>query len=574
MTTPAGGANDPIVSELMKKLDQAEAALSSGSALPKELTASIHESAEKVRVYSAGPSRNPKLQDRASSVKYALNRLDKGIDKPDTQAQITAIKSTKAFLTHNLGVKGSAPASQIFPGSIGVDEVCQYIQHPTSHPHWIRFQENMNRSFPKMTEAQAQEVFRKTLCGITWNLLKTMPLETLVQWNPKGAPPEVLKIRDSLIEWQIQVRQEYGAAVAILKSSQISDPKLQKEIDALDLNPANIDEAFKKAQILVDKVRQTPSAWEAISNDKHQELNGFSPAPPVAKSGLASSANIYSAVQQHTMATRSGRGGNPYFEHALQEIRSHDKDACQSLDPKFRRAPVSLWGGGIEISNHAHDSGYQVLEHSKLGAAFNGVQLHPSYPTYEPLWERLSQEFVRYHVESQRHKHPKSPPELTIHTRTLNQYNIGQMIELPTALGISQKGGEAKLQLHIHPMATDDSGKAIRLMPLNTMVTLSQESTELLRPLHELFLGFYEDYKALQEAFEAGKKNPNLAPPKDYEAKRVLINANLWGIQEARKIEAEQRGDPPPSNLSRIEPWPIIGSSGRSKINPDRRRMV
>lgn len=575
---PFSGSHEirSLTEQLMHQLDVAEEALDHGSPLPANLIASIHTSADELRNHSrtcAGKA--PRLIDQASSINFALRRLDQGIDTSEKGAQRTSIKVAKTFLAHNLGVQQTGGRDQLFAGPANIDEVCGYIQNPTSHPHWIRFQENMNKSFPKMSEEEIKEVFRNVLLGISWNLLATIPLQDLIDWNPEHASNAVIRIREGLILWQKGAREGYGNALEILNNMPIEDEILKQEIKALPSNPANIKEALKKAQILVDEVRKKEMGWNELPEVVRERLNRFSPEPPFSKEGPESAAEIYSALQQHTMSLRSGRGSNPYFEYALEKILRSDKQACESLDKKFRKAPVSLWGGGIAISDHAHAEGYQVLEHSKLGAAFNGVQFHPQYPTYEPLWERLSQEFVRYHIDKQIKDHPDNPPALTLHTRSLDEKNIGQMIELPTALGSSRKGGLPRLTLHVRSMLTDEENNPIAVPSEKISMSLNSKkgSAELLNSLYRTFIEMHDEYKELQAEFERQKSDPNYPIPENYNARRALVNANLWGIQQALMIEAQAEGYPPPPKLSPIAPWPVMGSSSRNKIRPKRSNL-
>ncbi|KFA91699.1 hypothetical protein [Archangium violaceum] len=87
---------------------------------------------------------------------------------------------------------------------------------------------------------------------------------------------------------------------------------------------------------------------------------------------------------------------NPHYEKVAHELGPH-------LRIEQGQGPLALWSGGYDVSKHAQLKGYSTLESTPAGRALSGLEIYKDPKAVTPMWNHLSEEFVRQNPRGPAH---------------------------------------------------------------------------------------------------------------------------------------------------------------------------
>jgi hypothetical protein len=90
-----------------------------------------------------------------------------------------------------------------------------------------------------------------------------------------------------------------------------------------------------------------------------------------------------------------------------EKSNPHDEKVAKELGPYLRiengHGPMALWSGGDDVSKYAQMKGYSTLESTPAGRVIAGLELYKDPKAVTPLWNHLSEEFVRQNPKGSAH---------------------------------------------------------------------------------------------------------------------------------------------------------------------------
>ncbi|QRN94225.1 hypothetical protein JRI60_34495 [Archangium violaceum] len=188
------------------------------------------------------------------------------------------------------------------------------------------------------------------------------------------------ELAGTLAEMRVPVEQAMGPALSSGKHSttaaQVLDlknplshpeaPQFQQAFNALGMSEGKTSEVW--SDILHGVKRQE----EIRANVKESRTTPWTPDKPVPDKS------------------------NPHYEKVAQELGPY-------LRIEDGQGPLALWSGGYDVSKHAQLKGYTTLESTPAGRALSGLEIYKDPKAVTPMWNHLSEEFVRQNPEGTAH---------------------------------------------------------------------------------------------------------------------------------------------------------------------------
>ncbi|QRK12663.1 hypothetical protein JQX13_23090 [Archangium violaceum] len=194
------------------------------------------------------------------------------------------------------------------------------------------------------------------------------------------APNPRPELAGTLAEPRIPVEQAMGPALSSGKHSttaaQVLDlnsplshpdaPAFQKAFSALGMSDA------KSAEVWGDILHGVKRQEQIRADVKESRTTPFTPDKPRPDTS------------------------NPHYEKVAQEMGPY-------LRIEQGQGPLALWSGGYDVSKHAQLKGYTTLESTPAGRALSGLEIYKDPKAVTPMWNHLSEEFVRQNPQGPAH---------------------------------------------------------------------------------------------------------------------------------------------------------------------------
>jgi hypothetical protein len=100
--------------------------------------------------------------------------------------------------------------------------------------------------------------------------------------------------------------------------------------------------------------------------------------------------------QEHLSAAGKPDRANPFFARVAQAV-------APFLKIEQGRGPLALWSGGYDVSKYAQQQGYSTLESTPAGRVFAALELYKDPGAVVPLWDHLSEQFVKQNAQGPAH---------------------------------------------------------------------------------------------------------------------------------------------------------------------------
>ncbi|PTL76616.1 hypothetical protein [Vitiosangium sp. GDMCC 1.1324] len=212
------------------------------------------------------------------------------------------------------------------------------------------------------------------------------------------------ELKGTLAEMRVPVEQAMGPALSSGKHSTTA-------AQVLDLNnPLNHPDApgFQKAfTALGMSEAKTQEVWgDILHGVKRQE-----------------------EIRTHVKESRT----TPWTPDKVKPdtTNPHYQKVAQEMGPYLRieqgQGPLALWSGGYDVSKYAQLKGYTTLESTPAGRALSGMEIYKDPKAVTPMWNYLSEEFVKQNPEGPAHAFMRThDPSSVLYRRelqTLEKYS-------------------------------------------------------------------------------------------------------------------------------------------------------
>ncbi|MCY1074120.1 hypothetical protein [Archangium lansingense] len=194
------------------------------------------------------------------------------------------------------------------------------------------------------------------------------------------APSRRPELTGTLAEMRVPVEQAMGPALSSGKHSTTAAQKLDLNAPLSHPDAPEFQKAFTALGMSEAK---TAEVWSDILHGvKRQEQ---------IRADVKTSRTTPSTLDKPKPDT-----SNPHYEKVAQELGPH-------LRIEEGQGPLALWSGGYDVSKHAQLKGYTTLESTPAGRALSGLEIYKDPKAVTPMWNHLSEEFVRQNPQGPAH---------------------------------------------------------------------------------------------------------------------------------------------------------------------------
>ncbi|WNG33690.1 hypothetical protein F0U61_08640 [Archangium violaceum] len=123
---------------------------------------------------------------------------------------------------------------------------------------------------------------------------------------------------------------------------------------------------------------------------------------------------------------------NPHYEKVAHEMGPY-------LRIEDGQRPLALWSGGYDVSKYAQLNGYTTLESTPAGRALSGLEIYKDPKAVTPMWNHLSEEFVRQNPQGEAHAFMRThDPKSVLYRQelqTIEQYSPNRPVVFHPLVG-------------------------------------------------------------------------------------------------------------------------------------------